>query len=456
MIKGSIQVVDVPRSRGELVSLTNRVEHNNRAQARGRQKPAVVDGIEHVFYVIKENRTYDQVLGDLPEGNGDPALTLFGEESAPNQHELARRYGIFDDFFADAEVTADGHNWITQANSTDYVDKTWPFNYSPSVRDDTRAFDFGNDDEYPLEPLASDWSVLRPAAAQTVGYLWDNAYAHGVSFRDYGEYTGAGDCKTFKNDKSKVTHLQQSFHTVAPEFAGFELTCSDHADRIPEWRKEFAGYVERGDLPALNIMRLANDHTRGTTAGAPTPQAFMADNDLALGQLVETISRSPYWATTAIFVTEDDAQNGPDHVDAHRTLAFVISPFSKHGAVDSTHYDTASMVATIEDMLGLPPMSITDARVARMWKAFRSEADLGPYDARMPEVTPFGADGYATNPVGAPLSEQSASWDFSREDAIPEIALNEAIWKSVKGRHSAMPRPKHEHIIGATPNDEDD
>jgi hypothetical protein len=203
-------------------------------------------------------------------------------------------------------------------------------------------------------------------------------------------------------------------------------------------------------------MRLANDHTRGTTAGAPTPQAFMADNDLALGQLVETISRSPYWATTAIFVTEDDAQNGPDHVDAHRTLAFVISPFSKHGAVDSTHYDTASMVATIEDMLGLPPMSITDARVARMWKAFTSEADLGPYDARMPEVIPFGADGYATNPVGAPLSEQSASWDFSREDAIPEIALNEAIWKSVKGRHSAMPRPKHEHIIGATPNDEDD
>jgi hypothetical protein len=456
MIKGSVQVVDVP-SRGTLQEYSNAVEHNNRAQARGREKPAVAEAIEHIFYVIKENRTYDQVLGDLERGNGDPELTIFGEDSAPNQHALARRYGIFDNFYADAEVTADGHNWITQATSTDYVDKTWSFNYSPPVRDNTREFDFGNDVPYAAELLASDWTITRPAAAQTVGYLWDNAYDHGVSFRDYGEYTGAGDCiEPNENDKSQVTRLRPVFRTVSPTFPGFELTCSDHADRIPRWQEEFARNVEKGDLPQLTIMRLANDHTRGTTPGAPTPQAYMADNDLALGQLVDTISHSPYWKDTAIFVTEDDAQNGPDHVDAHRTLALVISPYSKRDAVDSTHYDTASMVATIEDMLSLPPMSISDARVARMWKAFTDEPDFTPYDAREPTIVPFGRPGFDVNAPDAPLAEESATWNFATEDAIPEIALNEAIWKSVKGAGSRMPRPKHEHIIGATPNDEDD
>jgi hypothetical protein len=300
--------------------------------------------------------------------------------------------------------------------------------------------------------------VFRPAAAQTVGYLWDNAWAHGVSYRNYGELTAAGDCGPLESriNNSRVTHLQDQFGVVASTYPGFNLACSDHLDRIPAWQAEFENFEANGDLPALNFVRLGNDHTRGTTVGAPTPQAYMADNDLALGRLVDVISRSRYWKDSAIFVTEDDAQNGPDHVDAHRTLALVISPYSKHSAVDSTHYDTASMVATIEELLGLPPMSIADERVARMWKIFRDEPDFTPYDALSPEVVPFGAGGYEVNGSTAPMAAQSATWNFSREDDIPEIALNEAIWKSIKGGESRMPRPKHTHIIGARPNDEDD
>jgi YVTN family beta-propeller protein len=457
MIKGSVQVVDVPDDE-TLAAYTDQVERNNRAKARGRERPAALDAIKHVFYVIKENRSYDQMFGDLPGGDGDQALALFKDDVAPNHRALARRFGLFDNFYADAEVTADGHNWITQANSTDYVDKTWPFDYSPAQRDATRGFDFGNGPSYPWEPLPSDPTVFRSASAQTVGYLWDNAWANGVSFRNYGELTAAGDCRQppeARVNSSRVTRLQdQSF--VASTYPGFNLDCSDHADRIPAWKAEFEKFERDGDLPALNLVRLGNDHTRGTTVGAPTPRAFVADNDLALGQLVDAISHSRYWRDTAIFVTEDDAQNGPDHVDAHRTVALVISAYNKRSAVDSTHYDTASMVATLEELLGLPPMSINDERVARMWKIFRDDPDLTPYDALSPKETPFGMDGFEVNGAAAPMAAQSATWDFSREDATPEIALNEAIWKSIKGHDSRMPRPKHEHIIGSRPNDEDE
>ena len=188
-------------------------------------KPPALDAIKHVFYVIKENRTYDQVLGDLPVGNGDPALTLFKEDSAPNHHALARRFGVFDNFYADAEVTAEGHNWATSANSTDYVDKTWPFDYSPARRGSQRGFDFGNAISYPAEFLPSDPSVFRSAASQTVGYLWDNAWAHGVSYRSYGEFTAAGDCSQppeARVNASRTTHLQDRF--------GFPV--SSHVSRL--------------------------------------------------------------------------------------------------------------------------------------------------------------------------------------------------------------------------------
>jgi YVTN family beta-propeller protein len=458
MIKGSVSVIPVPRTRGALRRLTARVERNNQVRARAQREPRALRQIRHVIYVIKENRTYDQVLGSLPEGNGDGRLTLFDDRSAPNHRALARRFGIYDNFYADAEVSADGHNWSTQANATDYVDKTWPINYSPSPRGRQRAYDFENVPlalQFPTEPLPQDPTVTRPVAAQTVGYLWDNAWAHGVSYRDYGEYTTSGDCTEPRSNTSDTTHLQARFgNPVDTQYPGYNLSCSDHTTREPEWEREFRQFERDGNLPALEIVRLPNDHTRGTSPGAATPEAYVADNDVALGRLVDVLSHSRYWRDTVVLVTEDDAQNGPDHVDAHRTLGYAISAWSR-GGVDSTHLDTASMIATAEDLLGLPPMSIVDARASRMWALFGNRPDLRPYDAREPEVVPFGDPGAPVNPRSAPMAAQSARWNFAKEDATPEVALNEAIWKSVRGRHARMPAPRHDRIIGSTPTDED-
>jgi hypothetical protein len=400
------------------------------------------------------------VLGDLGRGDGDRSLNQFGRSTAPNHHALARRFGLYDNFYADAEVSADGHNWATQANATDYVEKTWPINYSPGNRTRQRGYDFEDAPAYPTEPLPGDRSVTRPAAAQTVGYLWDNAFAHGVSYRSYGEYVPLGVGATCPPGPyaSSVTHLQPRFgNPVAPAYPGYNLYCADHTTRYPAWAAEFDRFVATGTLPQLEIVRLPSDHTQGTIPGQATPEAYFADNDLALGRMVEKLSHSPYWKDTAMLVTEDDAQNGPDHVDAHRTLAYVISAYTQRtGRVDSTHYDTASMVGTVESLLGLPPMSIVDARVARMWQGWRAKPRLRPYDARTPAVVPFGDPGAPVNAATAPMARASRSWNFRKEDATPEIGLNRAIWKSIRGRHARMPAPRHEKIIGARPNDEDD
>jgi hypothetical protein len=413
-----------------------------------------------VIYVIRENRTYDQVFGDLPKGNGDPSLTLFKDESAPNARALVQRFGLFDNFYADAEVSADGHNWITQAGATDYVDKTWPINYSPGPRSSGRAYDFEDvapGQLFASEPLQGDPSIPRSGAAQTRGYLWDNAFFAGVGFRDYGEYTQT-DCAGSGN-VSHTTHLDTTRFPgyVDTKYPGYSTGCSDHAQREPEWEREFRGYVKSGGLPALELVRLGNDHTNGTRAGSATPQSYVADNDVAIGRLIDVVSHSKYWASTAIFITEDDAQNGPDHVDAHRTLALVVSPWTKRGAVDSTHYDTASMVATIEDLLGLSPMTITDARATRMWNDFGTKADLTPYTAKTPKVIPFGDPGAPVNGAAAPMAAEAAKWDLEDADAAPEDALNQSIWKAIKGRRAKMPAPRHTHIIGSVgvdPGDE--
>jgi len=466
MIKGSISIIDVPKSRGALVTQTDRVRRNNQATGRDRTKPKALRAIKHVIYVIKENRTYDQVFGNLRKGNGDPSLNLFGDESAPNHRALARRFSLIDNFYADAEVSPDGHNWATQANSTDYTDKTWPITYSPRPRGGQRSYDFENvplNQQFATEPLASDPSVPRSAAAQAGGYLWDNAFARGVSYRSYGEYTRfPGDCTQppeKRDNESDTTHLNDARfgdHTVS-RYPGYNTSCSDHRDRQPEWEREFRAFEANGRLPKLSIVRLPSDHTVGTSPGRATPRSYMADNDLALGRMVETLSKSRYWKNTVMLVTEDDAQNGPDHVDAHRTVALAISPYTQTGGVDSTHYDTAAMVATAEDLLGLPPMAITDARANRMWPSFTNRltrANLRTYDAITPSVVPFGAPGAPVNATTAPMARAAASWDFSQGDAQPEVALNRSIWKSVRGRGSVMPRPRHERIIGSVPNDE--
>ena len=353
MTKGVINTMRVPRGRKALRRNTARVLRNNRVRARRARRPSWLKAIRHVIYVVKENRTYDQVLGGLGKGDGDPTLTLFGPDSAPNHHELARRFTLFDNFYADADVSADGQSWATSAAVTDYTNKTWPISYSPAPRKTHRARDFENRsiaELYLTQPLAFDASVFRTAAAPTRGFLWDNAYDYGVSFRDYGMYTTIpGDCKGAGNT-STTTRLDDSRFGdhVAEYFAGFNMLCSDHADRLPQWEREFRAYEQlyaqepkRDPLPRMTLMRLPNDHTFGTMPGRGTPQAYMADNDVALGRLVDVVSHSRFWPSTAIFVTEDDAQNGPDHIDAHRTLAYVISPYTQAGAIDSTHYDTA-------------------------------------------------------------------------------------------------------------------
>lgn len=375
-------------------------------------KQGEVSPIKHVIYIIKENRTYDQVFGDIAEGNGDPKLVLFGEDVTLNLHALVRQFVLLDNFYADAEVSADGHNWSTAAYATDYVEKTWPTNYSK------RGI------EYDYE---GGVKVARP----TMGYLWDYAARAGLSYRSYGEFIEASKAHNLPS-RAREKSLQGHFD---PMYRPWDLSYPDQK-RMDEWLREFHGFEENGNLPRLQILRLPNDHTEGAAGGKPTPRAFVADNDLALGRLVEAVSHSKYWESTAIFVVEDDAQNGPDHVDAHRTEALVIGPYTRRHFVDSTMYSTSSMLRTIELVLGLPPMSQYDAAATPMWNSFTNTANLEPFEA-LPARVPLDEK----NPEMAPGARRSAALDFSKEDSAPDIELNEIIWKSVKGADSEMPAP---------------
>ncbi len=424
-LPGSVSIVAVPSAR-ELAGLTARAYANRKPAARGVSParsssllPASAGAsspIRHVVYVIRENRTYDQVLGDLPQGNGDPSLVLFGRDVTPNAHALAEDFVLLDNFYADAEVSADGHNWSTAAYATDFVEKVWPLEYA-----------------------RNGWGYVfeggEPNAAPTAGYLWDAAVRGGVSLRNYGEFLGVGaGFETPKfTGRFEATEVNLAPFTC-PFYPGFDLEVSDNA-RVDLWLKEFREYEKKGEMPRLEIVRLGNDHTAGTKKGALTPRAYVADNDLALGRLVEALSRSPFWKETAVFVVEDDAQNGCDHVDAHRTVALVVSPWTRRGgAVDSTMYSTTSVLRTMELILGLPPLSQHDASATPMSNAFSDTPDLTPFVHRAARV-PL----YEENPVGAPMQALSGTWDFSREDAAPDVPLNEAIWKSVRGAESPMP-----------------
>jgi YVTN family beta-propeller protein len=496
MVKGSLNVIPVPGSQAQLTSYTRAVRAYNRVSAKPAPEPDYLKRhIKHVIYVIKENRTFDQVLGDLGKGNGDPSLTLFNSASAPNHHELGRRFTLFDNFYADAQVSADGHNWITHAGATDYVEKLWPFVYSQGERSDQRAYDFeavNPNRVFASEPLSFDSSVKRSAAAPTSGYIWDDAYRHGVSYRIYGEFTQSPNACIGRGNTTNATRLSSRFgNHVDRRFPGFNLTCSD-LQREAEWQREFTVFNTRhvrslarykkqkaqrrrelsrrahlppgkrkklgalprlkpptDPLPELEMVRLPNDHTAGTRAGRPTPEAYMADNDLALGRLVDAVSHSSYWGSTAILVAEDDAQDGPDHVDAHRSLGYVISPYTQTAAVDSRQYDSAALTALLERLLGMPPMSIVDARAPSMWSAFTSKPDLTPYVAVQPQVVPFGGGGFAINSTAAPMSRAAAAWNLRDADAAPDIGLNQSIWKAIRGPNARMPAPRHDSIAGS-------
>jgi DNA-binding beta-propeller fold protein YncE len=373
--------------------------------------------ITHCIYIIKENRTYDQVFGDMKEGNGDPDLCIFPEAVTPNHHRLAREFVLLDNFYVDGEVSADGHEWSMGAYATDFVEKVWPLNY--------RGSPLRKLAKYPSE--GSMDAIARPAG----GYLWDRCAEAGVSYRSYGEWIVNG--KTPQDPgKASVPALENHFD---PWYRGFDLDYTDQK-RADRFEQELARFEREGIMPRLIILRLPNDHTTGTRPGKPTPTAQVADNDLALGRVVEAVTKSKFWKSTAIFVVEDDAQNGSDHVDAHRTVALVLSPYTKRALVDSSLYSTSSMLRTMELILGLKPMSQFDAAARPMFHSFQAQADLRPYRHVLPAVD-LEERNKATA-WGAKLSEQ---FDLTKEDAADDLLFNEVIWRSVRGPHSRMPPP---------------
>ncbi len=376
--------------------------------------------IRHVIYIIKENRTYDQVLGDMPEGNGAPDLVLFGEPVTPNHHALARQFVLFDNFYVDGDVSANGHVWSTAASSTDYVNKLWPSFYAHRLKYDFVGPDYDGNEQHDL-----------PFAIPKSGAIWDAAQKAGVSYRDYGEWCVDEDAQPGLT-RCYVRGLKGHYD---PRYVDGIGAVTDRK-RIGEWEREFRGFEKNGDLPQLTIMHLPNDHTRGTQPGRYTPRAMVADNDVALGRLVEIVSHSRFWPETAIFVLEDDAQDGPDHVDAHRSVLLVASPYAKHGAIEHARFSTTSVLKTIEQILGLPSLTYFDDRAPSLLVDFQQQLVLEGYTA-----LPAGVSLNEVNPSNAPGAKQSARWDFSHPDRAPERELNRVIWQSVKGAGSEPPAP---------------
>ena len=370
--------------------------------------------IRYVVYIIKENRTYDQVFGDLPEGNGEPSICLFPEPVTPNHHALARAFVLLDNFYVESEVSADGHEWSMGAYASDFVERIWPIGY----RGDRRV-------PYPAE------GNLLEIAKPSGGYIWDKAAEKGVTYRSYGEFVANAPTPS-QPATTTVKALQGHFD---PMFRGFDMDYPD-AKRADRFLEELAGFEKSGEMPRLVILKLPNDHTSGTSPGKPTVTAFLGDNDLALGRVVEGLSKSRFWRQMAIFVVEDDAQNGSDHVDAHRTVALAIGPYIKRQSVDSTLYSTSSMLRTMELILGLEPMSQFDAAARPMFPSFTNQPDFTPYVHR-----PARVDLNARNRRDAPMAEVSQRLNLEIEDRNDDILFNEIIWKAVKGKDSIMPPP---------------
>jgi phospholipase C len=378
-----------------------------------RPRPARRPPIQNVFYIIKENRSYDQLFGDIREADGDSSLCLFGENVTPNHHALAREFVTLDRTFCDSDGSADGHNWGMGAYATDYVIKGEPNN---------RIYDFegGN-----------------PLAYPQGGYLWDLCARHGISYRSYGEFVfnGATHADTVR---AGIAGLEGH---VAPRYLGYDLSYSD-LDRYAAWREEFDRYDRDGGLPQLSIIRLPNDHTEGTCTSRPTPRAHMAENDLALGRMVERISHSRYWKHALILIIEDDAANGADHVDGHRTAALAAGPYVKRGVVDHSLYTNCSVLRCIEDVFGLPAMSSFDARANGLEGVLRMTPDLRAFQHREARI-----DLGEINLAGAFGQRESDAMDFKTADAVPNDVLNDVLWHSVHGS-AAPPAPvRSAHVL---------
>jgi DNA-binding beta-propeller fold protein YncE len=391
-------------------------------------------GIEHVFLIIKENRTYDQVLGDMSLGNSDPTLTLYGRQITPNHHALAAQFTLLDNYFAAGTVSPDGHQWLAQSIVTSYLERA-DGTYS-------RSYPYSGEDALAFAPS---------------GFLWNNAQAHGLSVRVYGEYTQAansysanwtdylqdanGPMQLITRSNSPIAALNP---VVEHEYPAFALNVPD-VYRARKFLDRFQQFEVAKSLPNLVIIQLPTDHTVGTTPNAPSPNAMLADNDLAAGRIVDAISNSSYWPKSAIFITEDDAQDGVDHVDGHRTLCLVISPYTRRRAVDSTHYNHTSVIRTIEDLLGLRPMNKFDAAALPMRSVFVTRPDLTvfhavPNNVSLSDVTAA----FNTLPRDARRAAAASSvMNFSIPDAAPEEDLNRILWHAARGWHTPYPRVRH-------------
>lgn len=432
LFKGTLSIIDEPNA-AQLSAYSKQV-YENTPYTKERElfskgepgnpipmKVGDASPIKHVFYILKENRTYDQVLSDMPGGNGDTSLLLFGKNITPNQHKLASEFVLLDNFYVDGEVSADGHNWSTAANSNDYLEKTWPTDYG------------GRGGNYDAEGN-------REVANPDRGFIWDYCKRAGISYRTYGEFAD--------DYKANIKVLENHF---CPYYTSWDETVRD-TTRVGQWKREFDSLLAVNAVPRFNSMRLINDHTEGQRLKRPTPFAHVADNDLAVGMFIEYLSKSPIWKESAVFIVEDDAQNGPDHVDAHRTTAYVAGGFVKRKFVDHTMYSTSSMLRTIELILGLPPMSQYDAAAEPMWRCFSATADLNPFQS-VPALVDLNEKN-TKNTASARLSE---TFDFSKEDRIPDLVFSEVIWKAVKGEHSIMPAPRRSAFIKMVDRkDEDD
>ena len=422
LFKGTLSFINVPQP-AQLKAYTKQVYANTPFSAKRTKvadgedgnpiprKKGDVSPIKYVFYIIKENRTYDQVLGDMPKGNGDTSLCIFGQHVTPNEHALANEYVLLDNFYVDAEVSADGHNWSMAAYATDFIEKTWPTSYG------------GRGGNY-------DSEGTRRAGDPRDGYIWDYCKRAGVSYRTYGEF--ADDYKP--NIKSLEGHYCQQ----AP---GFDLDIKD-VKRTEVWAHDFDSLLAINQVPHFNTIRISNDHTSGQHKGAYSPIAAVGDNDLAVGQFVEHLSHSSIWKESVVFILEDDAQDGPDHVDAHRSPAFVVSPYVKRNAVIHEMYSTSGMLRTMELILGLPPMSQYDAAAKPFYECFTSKPDLTPYKAKPAQV-----DLEQRNIADNASSRRSQFFNLAKEDKVPDLELNEVIWKYVKGENSVMPAPKRSAFV---------
>jgi phospholipase C len=420
MQRGTVQLLDVP-DEPKAAQLTQEVLANSPYNDAKLQDPGIPANspirpngpIKHVIYVIKENRTYDQVLGDMKQGNGDASLTLFGAAVTPNLHKLASEFVLLDNFYENADVSADGHNWAMAAIAPDYTQKTWPSQYAR--RKKTYDFEGG-----------------EPANLPPAGYLWTNAVQAGISVRNYGEWAEPlkkdGDVDTLVKDPvlDKITDK---------DYAPYDLDYTDR-ERAEEFVRELKDFEKSGKLPQLMIVRMGNDHTSGTTPGKIAPLSAAADNDQGVGMLVDAVSKSRFWNETAIFVIEDDAQNGPDHVDSHRAPAWVISPWVKRGTVNSTMFTQASVLRTMELILGMRPMTTYDAGARPMFSVFGDAVSAGTYTLEKAQ-TPLDQK----NPANSPTAARSLKMNFKDADDVDEDELNRILWAAIKGPDVPMPVP---------------